>query len=417
MTRIERLQVRTPQGVAGDLHHAARYAFNYTATHAAAEVSLGLPLRAESYAHGALLPIFAMNRPEGYLLDRIRARFAKVTRLDDMLLLRLTGQQQIGRLRYDDPQNPVDAAPAPWIGRTDLLREPATAPLFEALVEHYFQSGISGMQPKVLLPDADQVNMADRITVSTPTLIVKASGPDYPDLTQNEYLCMRAAWRAGIEVPNFWLSDDGGLFVMERFDLDVTGQPLGFEDMAVLMGRQAEDKYLGSYENIARMILRLCGEEGIHSTRRLFAYLALSVMVRNGDAHLKNFGLLYSHPADSHPPRLAPLYDVVTTSIYAVENPMTGVMQSDQTLALKLNGSRHYPGYQTMLRFGREVCLEPHPEQVIANILDAMHDTLAIDGERVSAELLHRLRQAWGFGGDSLRPRLYPSPAPGPRGP
>ncbi len=30
-----------------------------------------MPVRAESYASGALLPIFEMNRPEGYLLPAL----------------------------------------------------------------------------------------------------------------------------------------------------------------------------------------------------------------------------------------------------------------------------------------------------------------------------------------------------------
>jgi len=37
-------------------------------------------------------------------------------------------------------------------------------------------------------------------------------------------------------------------------------------------------------------------------------------MVRNGDAHLKNFGVLYASPGQTV--TFAPLYDVVTTTAY-----------------------------------------------------------------------------------------------------
>jgi serine/threonine-protein kinase HipA len=47
---------------------------------------------------------------------------------------------------------------------------------------------------------------------------------------------------------------------------------------------------------------------------QFFASLVLSCMVRNGDAHLKNFGVLYDRPGA--PVRLAPVYDVVTTAAY-----------------------------------------------------------------------------------------------------
>jgi serine/threonine-protein kinase HipA len=47
---------------------------------------------------------------------------------------------------------------------------------------------------------------------------------------------------------------------------------------------------------------------------QFFATLVLSVLLRNGDAHLKNFGVLYVSPGDSV--ALAPVYDVVTTTVY-----------------------------------------------------------------------------------------------------
>ncbi len=87
-----------------------------------------------------------------------------------------------------------------------------------------------------MLPDAQRpTGLGERATVVHSNLIVKATTDEYPHLTQNEFLCMSAAKMAGIPVPNFWLSEDGGLFVLERFDLTPTA-PLGFEDMSVLMG-------------------------------------------------------------------------------------------------------------------------------------------------------------------------------------
>lgn len=109
---------------------------------------------------------------------------------------------------------------------------------------------------------------------------------------------------------------------MERFDLVEVTQ-LGFEDMAVLMGKtdRHDEKYQSSYEALAKAVTLYCGDEHrMDSLRRLFDYVGLSVMVRNGDAHLKNFGVLYDHPAARTTARLAPLYDVVTTSAYDLVN-------------------------------------------------------------------------------------------------
>jgi serine/threonine-protein kinase HipA len=64
-----------------------------------------MPHRAESYVDTALPPIFEMNRREDYLYEMLWQRFGKDVNLDDMRLLALTRNNQIGRLRYREPGN------------------------------------------------------------------------------------------------------------------------------------------------------------------------------------------------------------------------------------------------------------------------------------------------------------------------
>ncbi|WP_181885570.1 type II toxin-antitoxin system HipA family toxin [Trinickia dinghuensis] len=284
--RVRQLSVRTPQGPAGTLTKESRHVFAYDTREPARQVSLTMPLRAETYAETPMLPAFSMNRPEGFLLERIQRAFKHV-QLDDMALLAITGGNQIGRLRYDEPGKSTQGKRAE-AGLATLLKTGSQAGLFEHLVETYLESGISGFQPKVMIPDADKVvngKVDEKMTATTPSLILKAAGDDYPHLPVNEYLCMSAARRAGIRVPRFWLSDDQSLFVIERFD--VSGdQQLGFEDMAVLMGKnhvQPNFKYSSSYEKVALAIGMNCGSHSDESLARFFEYFALSVMVRNGD--------------------------------------------------------------------------------------------------------------------------------------
>ena len=402
--KIKRLAIGTPQGAAGDLLRESQYVFNYTSTERACEVSLGMPLRARSYSGNQLPPVFGMNLPEGFLQQRIIERLAKYEAVDDMRLLAITGAHPIGRLQYELPGEPREAR-RPEIGLRRLLAEHASAAMFEHLVDIYFDSGISGVQPKVMLPDADKP-LAERATLMQSDLIVKAGGDEYPQLAVNEFLCMDAARRAGIAVPRFWLSDDGGLFVMERFDLH-EGVRLGFEDMAVLMGKAREPtghyKYTESYEAIARFIAALCRDNALESLQRFFEYLVLSVAVRNGDAHLKNFGLLYTHP-QAEAPRLAPLYDVVTTAAYDDIDPRAGRVLSDRTLALKLDKSRSYPTRERLLAFGRELCHVRSPEQVIERIGTAMSETLAAHRERVERAFFQRIGEEWDGGRAAIGP-------------
>src|SRR5262249_48870621 len=127
--KIKHLVVGTPQGAAGDLRKEARFAFNYSAHEPKCEISLTMPLRAESYASGACLPIFQMNRPEGYLLYKIEEAFAKAGGLDDMRLLDIVGGEQIGRLSYARPDERRAAKPR-QIGLAEILKRHPTSELF-----------------------------------------------------------------------------------------------------------------------------------------------------------------------------------------------------------------------------------------------------------------------------------------------
>src|SRR4029453_11400785 len=132
------------------------------------------------------------------------------------------------------------------------------------------------------------------------------------------------------------------ILVIDRFDIDEHGRRLGFEDIAALMALRVHDrfsarKYHGSYESVAEVI-RLLSARPAEDLRRFFAQLVLCVCVRNGDAHLKNFGMLYTGHADA---RLAPMFDVVTTTIYKYERP-GGFEDMDRTMALKWRRGRKH---------------------------------------------------------------------------
>lgn len=401
--KIRHLEVSAADAQAGMLHRESQYVFNYSTTTPANEVSLTMPIRAKSYATNPLMPVFSMNLPEGFVYDMIARRMAKHEAIDDMRMLAITGRNQIGRLNYQVPGDPREAAP-PQIGLAELLAPGSSSSrLFDFLVDAYFDGGISGVQPKALVPDADQYAApSERATVVHADLIVKSAGAEYPWLTQNEFLCMEAARRAGLSVPEFWLSHDGGLFIMRRFDLEPNRR--GFEDMAVLMGKprdaQGNYKYTGSYEDIARTIATYSGTSGPGNLRAFFEYLVLSIMVRNGDAHLKNFGLQYDHPA-AGTCVLAPLYDVVTTTIYPYLRQRTGESVVDRTMALKLFSGvkdRRYPSRAELVRFGREICHTARPEQVFDRIATAMGESLREHRDRLTNAYAEQITAEWESG-------------------
>ncbi|MES9892286.1 MAG: type II toxin-antitoxin system HipA family toxin [Candidatus Thiodiazotropha sp.] len=359
------------------------------------EVGLLMPPTQLLYQSNTLFPVMDQNLPEGYLFQRIREAFPKQP-LTAMHLLALIGENGIGRLGFHLPEmdRPQPIRP---LSKAELLHTTFGPRVFEELVQAYLSTGIgiAGIQPKILVPD--------RATVPVPNLIVKTGSDSYPGLAANEFLCLSAARRAGIETSDFDLSDDGRLLLLDRFDLDQNGIRLGFEDVASIMGLCVRDtlsdrKYHGSYEMIAES-LKMIGLSA-RDLARFYEQVALSVMVRNGDGHLKNFGVLYRNAGDI---RLSPLYDVITTAIYRYTRYEGGPELEDRTLALRLlrkDRSKAYPLADELLHFGRVVCGVGQPENILIRIAQAMSETLeqAATDERIPTQTLEEMRSVWETG-------------------
>jgi serine/threonine-protein kinase HipA len=397
--RIKRLAVTVNHRRAGELLRESRYGFWYGEVEPGDAISLTMPTAQIEWADGDLFPVMDMNLPEGYLFQRIVERSGKRA-LTKMHLLALMRDNGVGRLGYWQSIDTAAPPPVAAISRETLMRS-AASKVFEQLVDTYMgQSiGVAGVQPKVMLPS--------RASIPVPDLIVKTAGADFPGLAANEYLCLSAAKAAGLQVPVFALNDDASMLLIDRFDLaSDAAQRLGFEDIAALMGLRVHDrlsnrKYQGSYEDVAEVVRLMGGRHVKDNLARLYEQIVLSVMVRNGDAHLKNFGLLYDDPAH---PWLSPLFDVVTTPIYRVERP-GGFADVDRTMALKLRrgkrgASRAYPTTEELVAFGRECCAVREPMAVIERIAEGMRETLvaAARDERIGRELWQSLREQWFIG-------------------
>ena len=395
--KIKLLEVSIAGQLKGQLLRQSRYEFRYLDADASQPpVGLLMPAQQLTYEDGDLFPVMDQHLPEGDLFMRLRQLFPKQA-LTAMHLLALVGANGIGRLGYALPGH----APAPnasVLSRQTLLETTFTPEFFDDLVSAYLSTGagIAGMQPKIMVPD--------RPTISIPTLIVKAGSQAYPGLAANEFLCLRAAQRAGIQTPDFDLSYDGQLLLLDRFDIEPDGQRLGLEDIASLMGLRVRDtladrKYHGSYQRIADVLKLLqLPEVNLH---RFFEQVAFTIMVRNGDGHLKNYGVLYRTPQDIW---LAPMFDVVTTSIYRYQRYGGGPELEDRTMALKLfsgkGQTRSYPDTAELLRFGRTVCGVERPGAVLEKIAQAMASVLddARNDVRVPVATLAAMRDAWLIG-------------------
>jgi serine/threonine-protein kinase HipA len=141
---------------------------------------------------------------------------------------------------------------------------------------------------------------------------------------------MKCAAYCGLDTPNVWLSDNLEHYIVERFDIDKNGLKIGIEDLATLMGKTGDQKYIGTYENVLKAV-RL-NTQSIQDVEKAFHQIAYNCLIGNGDAHLKNFSLQYRPDLTSI--SLSPIYDVTQTLIYET---------LDNNMALKLKKSKVFP--------------------------------------------------------------------------
>ena len=373
-------------------------------------VSVTMPVRLASWdLRFGLAPIFEMNLPEGVLRERLRLAFAKATgTLAAFDLLGHIGRSPVGRIRYTGQKEKLEED-VPFQSVDEILERRRGGDLFRYLIERFASfSGISGVQPKVLVRDENAFSAhrkGARLSQSHrgATHIVKFWEPnEYPQLAANEYFCLKVAEKCGLDVPRFSLSEDASALVIDRFDLRLDGTYRGFEDFCVLNAKRTDQKYSGSYEtSILKRFQQFANSPHVYADlEKHFTIIALNCALRNGDAHLKNFGIVYDDVLGEA--RVAPVYDLVTTAVYLPKDSM----------ALTLNGSTRWPTAKELQRLG-ETRAGGTPSQ-IRNILDriaeAMHSTSAevrvYMKERPDfADIGERMLHEWGKGiAISLKP-------------
>jgi len=339
-------------------------------------VSVTMPVRLASWDTPlGVAPIFEMNLPEGALRERLRLAFAKATgRFDDLDLLTIVGRSQLGRVRFTGAEDQLDEG-VPFQSIDEILFSRRGGDFYRYLIEKFAtSSGISGVQPKFLVRDegmfsaAQGTNRALSPSFRGATHIVKFWDPaEFPQLAANEYFCLKAADRCGLKVPPHRLAEDGSALVMDRFDLRPDGTYCGFEDFCVLNARRTDEKYRGSYEtNVMKRFQQFANSPMVlQESLQLFTLIALNCAIRNGDAHLKNFGIVYDDvQGQAH---LAPVYDLVTTTAYIPQDRM----------ALTLNGANQWPTAKDLIRFGEGRSLGTRRTfiEMLERIADALSDT------------------------------------------
>ena len=194
------------------------------------------------------------------------------------------------------------------------------------------QVTITGVQPKLSVDLEKEKGGEKRFTIVGlwGGYILKPQTEQYANLPENEDLTMHLARLAKINtVPHSLIRfKDGSLaYITKRIDRDKKGNKIPMEDMCQLTEKLTEQKYKGSYEQIAKKIV----EFSAYPVLDLINYVEIlffCYLTGNADMHLKNFSL-YKKIKET---TLTPAYDLLSTKLVIPEDT--------EELALTLNGKK-----------------------------------------------------------------------------
>ena len=292
------------------------YAFEYEEVTSKNIVSLTMvPIEGElRFESPTFPPPFDMVLPEGERRVRIEEA-RKILRTDAFSLLSYVGGNPVNRVLFLPPGEVPDGHTPELPAPTEIAGTKKGRELFRELVAQLdLRQGVAGVQPKVLGAPSPAKLSPDLRQFRGSTHILKASTSRFPFLAVNEHTCLSVFAAAGICVPSTTLSADGELLLVERFDLLKDGHLAGFEEAAALMGETSATKYQREFGTMVEVLTDFISPNARASARAtLVKCLVLNHLLGNGDAHLKNFGVLYEDAANVS---LAPIYDCVSTLPY-----------------------------------------------------------------------------------------------------
>ncbi|WP_205324297.1 type II toxin-antitoxin system HipA family toxin [Glycomyces sp. YM15] len=263
---------------------------------------------------------FSQLLPEGMLRSAV-ARAAGVDSKREFFLLARIGRDDLHgavRVQFDESANLSEPPEVSEEHETDDSDNP------------YLKFSLAGAQLKFSVVRAGKTGLTISARGEAGNWIVKL--PDgragFDGVPEAELGAMELARRVGIEVPETMMikasnipglpkvvSDiPGDSFAVKRYDRLENGGRVHAEELAQILdiptGNEFHKYRRANFETVASVIGGLCGRE---SVGLVLDRIILNILIGNGDAHLKNWSVVYP---DGRIPILSPLYDVVPTVLY-----------------------------------------------------------------------------------------------------
>lgn len=340
--------------ITGSSYRDAVFAYDelYIASPTAHAISLSLPLSKKDFDADATKTFFDGLLPEGFTRQCV-ADSIHASSDDYISILKELGSECLGAIQIiDEDKPPVKAAyTLLTIEEIKALAKEGAGKTAEIVVKSHLS--LTGASGKVgLYYDQTSGKWYKPQGLAPSTHIVKQSHVRYKNIVLNEQLCLLAAHKLGIEIPESFIlqvqagkvKDEDVLFATRRFDRDFdndsriidglkTPYRLHQEDFAQALGIKSADKYEKAGQGYLKRMFDLLQKHSsnpIEDSLKLWKRAVYNCIIGNTDNHIKNSSLIYSKDLSSV--RLAPFYDVVCTKIYE---------SSTDEMSVSINGKQN----------------------------------------------------------------------------
>ncbi len=310
------------------------YTFAYTPdviseAEGAVVLSNSLPVREEAYGAIETRTFFEGLLPEESRRSEI-ARELRIDSNDGYALLAEIGRDCAGAVVIVPEGAGIGSGDGSvaWLDDAELqelVERLPTRPLGIARRGRKMRLSLAGVQRKLTLIRSGSGQFGEPQADTPSTHLIKPQyGEDYPDLAYNEVFCMRVARCAGLPVAETELLSIGSrpCLLSTRFDRSsdgLTTTRLHQEDACQALGVPSNLKYETHGGPGFRQLRELLLEVGRGAdVETLVRAAACNFVLGNSDAHGKNYAILFAELGR----RLAPLYDIVCTAAYDLDEEM-----------------------------------------------------------------------------------------------
>lgn len=308
------------------------------------------------YVGVGLPPYFAGLLPEGL---RLKALVKKIKTSEDDLysLLVASGGDPVGDIHFKELETENNSESKI---ENDIFENFSDIKKRLKDGEDPSQSPLAGVQEKI---SADRISIPIAIKKKNKSYILKLASTEFPEVIQNENVCLEIAKYCGLIVNKAKIIKDSSgeeALLVERFDREWIIKAKQWnrhhqEDACQFLDRYPADKYRIAFQDIAKGITEISTSPEIE-VLKLLQLKAFSYLIGNGDLHAKNISLIQKNETSGI--QLSPIYDVLCTALYG-----------DQNMALKMDGKNQNLKRKNFLEFAERY-------DVSKNAMESMLDRL-----------------------------------------